>query len=397
MAANPRIAPVLDVNSTDCTIVGASFAGLACATALGRAGLRVSVLEKKSDVGDKLHTTGIIVKDVIDQLTILDELPEALVRRVTGVRLYAPNLQFVDLKAPGYYFLTTDTPELMRWLAARAEQAGARIHCRAAFRQAARTANGFDLGEWGTTRYLVGADGPNSIVAKTLGLGLSSQYLFGVEYEYAGRTLADPDQLHCFVDRRLAPGYIGWIVAGPVGLQVGLAYRLRGQRQPATAALQQFLQKIRPVADLTGVKPDAIRAGKIPCGGTVAPVAGRRVLLVGDAAGMVSPVTAGGIHTALKHGVASGHAIADYLQGRREDPATWFVRSYPKFRTKRILRFLFDRFQSDMLFNLFLRTKFLRTAAGLVYFHHRGVFDSASRHKNAGAMLNKPRASDSVE
>lgn len=49
---------------TDCVVVGASFAGLACASVLARAGVRVTVLEKKADAGEKLHTTGIIVKDV---------------------------------------------------------------------------------------------------------------------------------------------------------------------------------------------------------------------------------------------------------------------------------------------------------------------------------------------
>jgi len=376
--------------------VGASFAGLACATALARAGMQVSVLERRSDVGEKLHTTGIIVKDAIDQLTILDGLPDALVRRVTGVRLYAPNLEHVDLRAPGYYFLATDTPQVMRWLAARAEQAGARIACRAVFRQAVRTPSGYDLGEFGTTRFLVGADGPNSIVAKTFGLGQSSEFLFGVEYEYLGATMDDPDKLHCFVDRRIAPGYIGWLGAGPAGLQIGLAHRLRGRRQPATEALQKFLQKISPIIDLRGVRPNSVRAGKIPCGGTVWPVSARRVLLVGDAAGMVSPVTAGGIHTALKHGLASGHAIADYLSGRREDPGKWFVQSYPRFRLKRVLRFLFDRFQCDVLFNLFLRTKLVRTAAGIVYFHHKGVFDpSEMRPKSSSPatadMVNRGR------
>ena len=363
------------MNAADCIVVGASFAGLACATALARAGVRVTVLERKADVGEKLHTTGIIVKDAIDQIALLDGLPSELVRRVTGVRLYAPNLRHVDLAAPGYYFLTTDTPEVMRWLAARAEDAGARILYRSAFRQATRTQSGFDLGEFGTTRYLVGADGPNSTVAKTLGLGQSSQFLFGLEHEYAGVEIAEPDKLHCFVDRGLAPGYIGWVVAGPGAVQVGLAQRMRDGRQPAAEAIGAFVAKIAPIIDLRGVQPSSIRAGKIPCGGLVNPVAARRVLLAGDAAGMVSPVTAGGIHTALKHGLAAGHAIADYLGGKREDPSGWFVSSYPRFRTKRALRFLFDRFQSDVLFNLFLRTKLIRTAAGIVYFHHKGVFD----------------------
>jgi digeranylgeranylglycerophospholipid reductase len=364
----------------DCVVVGASFAGLACAMSLARAGLRVMVLEKRADAGDKLHTTGIIVKDAIDQVAILDRLPAGLVRRVSGVRLYAPNLRYVDLAAPGYYFLTTDTPEVMSWLASRAEEAGARIRYRALFREAARVQSGFDLGEFGTTRFLVGADGPTSAVAKAFGLGRSSQFLFGLEHEYSGVKLPDPDRLHCFVDRRLAPGYIGWLVPSPGGVQAGLARRVRHRRPPAVEAMDEFLDKIAPILDLRGLRPASVRAGMIPCGGVVRPVAARRVLLTGDAAGMVSPVTAGGIHNALKHGLAAGHAIADYLCGRREDPSTWFVSSYPTFRVKRLLRFVFDRFQSDVLFNLLLHTRAVRTAASIVYFHHKGVFDPHTEH-----------------
>jgi digeranylgeranylglycerophospholipid reductase len=362
----------------DCIVVGASFAGLACAMAVARAGLRVTVLEKKADAGDKLHTTGIIVKDAIDQVAILDRLPAELVRRVSGVRLYAPNLQHVDLAAPGYYFLTTDTPEVMRWLASRTEEAGARIRYRALFREAPRVQSGFDLGEFGTTRFLVGADGPNSAVAKAFGLGRSSQFLFGLEHEYSGVKPPDLDRLHCFVDRHLAPGYIGWLVPSPGGAQVGLARRVRHRRRPAVEAMDEFLAKIAPILDLRDLRPTSVRAGMIPCGGVVRPVAARRVLLTGDAAGMVSPVTAGGIHNALKHGLAAGHAIADYLCGRREDPSTWFVSSYPRFRVKRLLRFAFDRLQSDVLFNLLLHTQLVRTAASIVYFHHKGVFDPHS-------------------
>jgi len=367
---------------SDCIVVGASFAGLACATALARAGMRVTVLEKKADAGEKLHTTGIIVKDAIDQLAILDGLPAEMVRRVTGVRLYSPNLRHVDLAAPGYYFLATDTPRVMRWLAARAEQAGTHIAYRALFKDARRTQSGFDLGEFGTTRFLVGADGPNSAVAKAVGLGRSSQFLFGIENEYAGVEIPQPHLLHCFIDRKLAPGYIAWVVAGPTGAQVGVAQRLRGRRQPAVDAIAEFLRKIAPILDLRGRSPTSVRAGMIPCGGVVRSVATRRALLTGDAAGMVSPVTAGGIHNALKHGLAAGYAIADFLGGKREDPSSWFVGSYPKFHVKRVLRFLFDRFQSDTFFDLLLRTKLLRTAAGIVYFHHKGVFDSEVRRRD---------------
>jgi flavin-dependent dehydrogenase len=358
----------------DCVVVGASFAGLACATALARAGLRVTVLERKNDAGEKLHTTGILVKDAIDQIALLDGLPSGFVRRIDGVRLYAPNLHHVDLAAPGYYFLATDTPQVMRWLADRAVQAGAAVSYQRSFVDAQRTRSGFDLGDCGTTRFIVGADGPNSRVAQMLGLGRNTRFLFGVEHEYSGVPLAEPNRLHCFIDRRLAPGYIGWIVAGVDIVQVGLAGRVKSGRLTATEAMAPFLEKIAPVIDVRHARPVSIRAGMIPCGGIVQPAAGQRVVLVGDAAGMVSPVTAGGIHTALKHGLAAGHAIADFLHGKSGDPSEDFVRSYPRFRLKRLLRFLFDHAQSDTAFNLLLGTRAMRSAASIVYFHRKGVF-----------------------
>jgi flavin-dependent dehydrogenase len=212
-------------------------------------------------------------------------------------------------------------------------------------------------------------------VAKVLGLGVNREYLFGVEHEYAGVEIPEPDKLHCFIDHRVAPGYIGWMVAGVGVVQVGLARRVRGERLTAGAAMAAFLAKIAPVCDLRELRPASVRAGMIPCGGVVRPTAAPRVLLVGDAAGMVSPVTAGGIHTALKHGLAAGHAIADFLAGRSEDPCGWFVDSYPSFHAKRRLRFLYDHFQSDLAFDLLLGTPAMRRAAGMVYFHHKGVFD----------------------
>lgn len=371
-------------SESDCVVVGASFAGLASALALARAGLRVTVLEKKTDPGAKLHTTGIIVKDAIDQIALLDTLPTSLVRRIPGVRLYAPNLRYVDLEAPGYYFLATDTPAVMRWLASEAERSGAALAYDVAFTGAKRLQSGFEVEGLGATRFLIGADGPRSRVAAALGLGVSTRFLAGVEYEYAGAALAVPDKLHCFIDRRIARGYIGWVLAGVDGVQAGLAQRLRGRSAfKPDEAMEAFLAKIAPVIELRGLTPTGVRAGLIPCGGVVAPVAASRALLVGDAAGIVSPVTAGGIHTALKHGLAAGNAVADFLQGRADDPSGWFVRSYPKFRVKRLLRFLFDHFQSDLAFDWLLATWPVRSAASVVYFHHKGVFDPAERSGHA--------------
>jgi digeranylgeranylglycerophospholipid reductase len=262
---------------------------------LTRRGLRVRVLERKQDPGERLHTTGIIVKEVVDQIALLDAMPAELVRQIPGVRLYAPNMRFVDLEAPGYYFLATDTPNVLRWLAAVAQQAGVELVCGASFTGAIKIRGGYQVEGMGDTRYLVGADGPNSQVARSLALGQNRKFLFGMEYEFSSTQLAVDDRLHCFIDRKLAPGYIGWMVPGVGCTQIGLARRLAHDPDAMKRVMEKFLDKIVGVLDVRGREPASIRAGVIPCGGVVQPVTTERALLVGDAAGMVSPVTAGGI------------------------------------------------------------------------------------------------------
>lgn len=67
-------------------VVGASFAGVACAIEAGRAGLRVVLIERKTDAGEKLHTTGIVVKEAADELARLGPLPSDLILPIGGVR-----------------------------------------------------------------------------------------------------------------------------------------------------------------------------------------------------------------------------------------------------------------------------------------------------------------------
>ncbi|MDQ0040521.1 NAD(P)/FAD-dependent oxidoreductase [Variovorax boronicumulans] len=358
----------------DLLVVGASFAGLACARAAALAGLSVMVLEKKTSAGAKLHTTGIIVKDAVDSVPWLAEVPPSLVRRIEGVRLYAPSMRHVDLHAPGYWFWATDAPALLDWMVDSARACGVDVRLGTLFEQALWMNDRWEVpvthGPCITATYLVGADGPHSRVAKALGLSRNTRFLYGVEHEYQGARMA-PDLLHCFIDRQLAPGYIGWALDGVGVSQIGLARRL-GHNDANALRLAPFLKKIESVVSPGDAPPLAVRAGMIPCGGVLPVVAREQALLVGDAAGMVSPVTAGGIHTALQHGERAGEAVARFVRGEVGDPATWFVRSYPRFLLKRSLRWAFDHFQSDWMFNHLLGTPQMRRMAELVYFHRKG-------------------------
>ena len=356
----------------DVLIVGASFAGAACAIAAAQRGLRVCVLERKRDPGDKLRTTGIIVKEAAEQ-TLLNQIPPHLVRRIEQVRLYAPSLKQIALAAPGYYFLTTDTSGVMRWLAQELHKHGVDLRLGTAFTQCSRAEGAWQVEGAGRTRYLIGADGARSRVAERCGLGKVQQFLYGIEYEFPGARLADDDALHCFISKRYAPGYIGWIAQNPTGVQAGLALR-HDPNHARVPDIDGFLLRVGVAGGLPKhLKPGHTRAGLIPCSGPVADMAGDGVILTGDAAGIVSPVTAGGIHSAWEHGWAVGRAIASHLRDDGPPPERVAIEAAPRFRTKRALRWAFDRLQFDWPFDLLLYSPPLRWAAEQVYFHKRST------------------------
>lgn len=359
-----------DACQWDVVVVGASFAGAACALAARRAGLRVCVLERKRDPGMRLHTTGIIVREAAEG-THLGRMPPALWRRIEHVRLYAPNLRSLALHSRGDYFLTTDTPNAMRWLADEMRAAGVELRLMQSFTDARRDHAGWHVDSLGRTHWLVGADGAKSRVAARAGLGRVREFLYGVEHEYLGAHLDEPGALHCFLSRRLAPGYIGWAAQNPTGVQVGLAFRHRATRT-GTPDIGGLLRRVGGGLGLPpGLAPTAIRAGLIPCGSLVGPLAGDGAILTGDAAGIVSPVTAGGIHSAWRHGEAVGDAIAEHVLHAGPCPMQAASAAAPRFRAKRALRWLFDHAQLDWPFDLLLGTPPLRWAARQVYFGRR--------------------------
>ena len=107
----------------DLVVVGAGFAGLACAKRAAERGLSVLVIDQQPSPGRYVHTTGILVREAQAEWAA----PAHLVRRIDRVRLYAPSHRHVELRSNDYYFLATDTPKLMRFLADETRRAGAEI------------------------------------------------------------------------------------------------------------------------------------------------------------------------------------------------------------------------------------------------------------------------------
>jgi flavin-dependent dehydrogenase len=350
------------VQRFDLAIVGGSFAGLACARSAALRGLKVALLDAKPDPGLRVRTTGIIVKEASDAF----DLPARMMRKVPGVRLYAPDNRSLDFSAPGYFFQATDMAALMRWMAEEAARAGATLMYGKKFDGGLEYERGVAMGDLHAS-FVVGADGAKSQVAEAFGLGENRRFMAGLEIECEPLEGVDRRFLHCFADSRIAPGYFAWMVPGVAATQIGLA-----ASRPRRPELGGFLRRLRDFLDIREIRVTSRRSGLIPCGGVVRKLGSRRVMLVGDAAGMVSPVTGGGIHTALQYGRRAAVLIANHLGHRGPDPISALAREAPRFGARLWLRRALDLAPPNALINALLMTAPARHLAQRLYFHSRG-------------------------
>lgn len=346
----------------DLIVVGAGFAGLACAKRAAERGLSVLVIDRQPSPGRYVHTTGILVKEAQAEWAS----PAPLVRKLNRVRLYAPSLRYVELRHNGYDFLATDTAKLMGFLADTTRRAGAEIRFGSGFSGVTASRGHLVLdGHAVVGRFLVGADGVHSKVAQATGLERNTRLLKGVEWEYEPGE-RDGDCLHCFVDPHLAPGYIGWVVPGVGVTQVGLAVN-----ECHKADIAGFVERLDARFGLRGRRVLDKRGGMIPINGLLKRFHRDRILLIGDAAGMVSPLTAGGIHRSYRFGKLAADAIADYLDGGAPNPGDVVTASYEGDAWKQSARWCYDNLPLAACMELGLTTGGLfRRVAGKVFFDH---------------------------
>jgi digeranylgeranylglycerophospholipid reductase len=348
----------------DLAIIGASFAGLAAAKTAAMRGLRVAVLDVKAGPGLEAATTGILVQEAAEEF----DIPHALTRRVHGVRFYAPNLRHVDLFAPGSFFLATEPGRLLGWMAQEAMRAGAHLLWRTPFTGAERQDGAFVFsGVNISARHILGADGARSAVARHFGLGRNKRFLAAIEARFDGLEGADTRFLHCFLDSQIAPGHIAWVVPGPTCFHAGLA--AAPGRRPHLGA---FLRKTQQIFGFDSAKTAGHSRGRIPCGGLVDPWAIPGVTLIGDAAGMASPMTGGGIRYALRFGRRSAQVVADHLLHFGPPPEIALARELPGFAFDRIWRAGLDLAPPNALLSAAFCTPALRGLARHIYFRSRG-------------------------
>jgi len=207
-----------------------------------------------------------------------------VVRELRAVRVVAPGGAAVEFRAPVARGYVLDRRGLDRWLLERAADAGAEVWSPAAAvgitgHRLHTTAGAVEFAA------LVAADGAASAVRRWVGLPPPGELLVGVQAEVEAPGADDAVEVH--LGSLLAPGGFAWVVPAEEGVvRVGL---LTVAGREAFPLLDRFVARRflgRPVLRREG--------GVVPIGPPAVTSAGR-VLLVGDAAGQVKPLSGGGI------------------------------------------------------------------------------------------------------
>lgn len=303
----------------DAVVVGAGLAGLQCARLLAAEGLRVLVADAKRSLAERVHTTGIFVRRTLEDFPLPADCLGAAISRVT---LYSPARRPLRLESPHAEFRVGRMSRLYTRLLAECVRAGAEwspatryAGCEAVNKEG-RTLVRLERGGRArtvSTRFLVGADGARSRVAADLELDGNREWIVGVEEVYGGtRARGGEPQLHCYLDPRLAPGYLAWVVEDDEETHVGVGGY--AARFDPSRALAEFRASLETDFDFRGARSVERRGGLIPVGGVLRRIANGRGLLVGDAAGAVSPLTAGGLDPALRLSSLAARVAADYLR-----------------------------------------------------------------------------------
>lgn len=259
----------------DVVIIGAGLAGLRCAQLLGRHGHSVLLVDCKRTLHDSIHTTGIFVRRTLEDFDIPEDCLGPPIRHVS---LYSPARRRADLESPHDEFRVGKMGLLYSRYLSQCILAGVQ------WMPATRYAEHYALNDrvmirldsarrsqWVNAQFLVGADGANSRVARDLGLDRNREWLVGIEDVFENVPHDGSPRLHCFLDPRLAPGYLAWATNDGEDTHIGVAgYALRFN--PAKA-LEEFRESLGEVLDTSRAKHVERRGGRIPVGGVLRNIA----------------------------------------------------------------------------------------------------------------------------
>jgi len=309
----------------DVAIVGAGPGGAAAASYLAKSGARVLLVDKADfprhkTCGDALSPNAL---KILEDLGLLDEVKN-IGYRLNGIRLVAPDGSHLEAPVPSKpgladYLYIAPRYQLDNLLLRHAIAMGAEFEPNIRItglqaepdRAAIIAANDHSIHRF-SARVAIIAVGANISLLQSVGL-MSTPPAFALAARAYFDDLTDLDDImEIRFDGAPLPGY-GWIFpTSPTSANVGAGYMKKSPNLPATAqgVLEKFLSH-DPVREklADGRRLGPVKSYPLRMDFATARTFGDRMIVVGEAAGLVNPFTGEGIDYAMESGQIAAQVL----------------------------------------------------------------------------------------
>lgn len=317
--------------SYDVIVVGAGPAGSTAAFYAARNGASVLLLDKKREIGNPIQCAGFLpdaseVKALLPDAKLpdfLEKYPDScMLQQIKTQRIIPPNCSVKEFSVRG---AVLDRRRYDQFLAEQAVKAGAELVVKTRVTKIEGTKvdiSGFFGKHTLNAKAIIGADGPNSFVAKSKGLSWkpeAKETSVAIEYQLRNVDI-DPGALEMYFGKDFVPGGYAWIFPEGEGrANVGIGIR-SGMAEKGVSA-KEYLNLFIRDHPLAGPKLKNsiimnVIAGIIPVNGAPKKTATEDSLIVGDAAGHVIATNGGGIPPAMIAGKVAGETAAEFAAGK---------------------------------------------------------------------------------
>jgi digeranylgeranylglycerophospholipid reductase len=223
-------------------------------------------------------------------------------------------------------------------------------------------------------KYIVGADGPSSVVARKI-FNIVPEVIGGICYEVTLQNNIPTDELQMHIGSNIIPQGYAWVFPlSPHSANIGILTKEKSLQSKLAKYFDQFLKNsIQTNYGEFILKQN--KSGAIPSGSFFDVITINNAFLAGDAGGFTDPIFEGGMNMALLTGRLAAESI------NKDNPALYSsaINSFP-FTAKELLEaqqifYNFDEKTLNELGNLLdnKSTSFLKTKEGMQEFSTKKV------------------------
>lgn len=320
----------------DVVVVGGRIGGSISSLIASQNDVDVLMIEKRQEIGTPVQCAE---GTTLSTFKTLEMKPSKkfISAEIEGATVHAPDGRSIDLEGlgdnnfmddTGFEGFILDRKVFDKHLAIEAAKAGTEIMMKTTVKDLIRKQGKIcgvvakHLGETMEIKadVVIAADGVESNMARLAGLNEPHNPLdicSCAQYELVGLDV-NPHRLNFYFGREIAPdGYL-WMF--PKGDTVNVGLGVRNSENTAYHYLKRFVSKF------DGVTPVELNIGGVPLSGPIDKTYTDGLLVVGDAAGQVDPVSGGGIHITSFCAKVAGQVAAEAV--KKEDSSRNVLKKY---------------------------------------------------------------------